>query len=350
MKIERINPVENKEWDEFVEQHPLSSFYHQSAWARVIEESFSHARSCYFVLRNYADEIDAGLPLFLVRSKILGDRLISIPFTPHCDPLVRSELQWEILLDAVIEYQDMMGAEFLELRTFACSNHIFNGRLKDDGKYQTYELMLNKAPEILWKNFHKNCVQRAVKKAEKNDLQIHWGKDERDLLTFFQLLVKTRRKHGFPPQPYRFFKNMWDEFFPSGKIALPLALHNGRVVGGILLFKYRNRIHYEFVASDKNALAVRPNHFLVWESIKHAIEKGFQIFDFGKTPVENPGLIQFKERWGSIAKPLAYRYYSKKAGRLSEQGRAYRWMKNYFRFAPMMLSKLGGELVYHHIG
>lgn len=352
MKIERINPVENSEWDRFVEGHPLSSFYHQSAWAKVLESSFFHVKPCYFILRNYANEIDAGLPLFLVKSKLLGDRLVSVPFTPHCDPLVRTELQWEILLDAVIEYLEMMSADFLELRTFACANHIFNGRLEGDDTYRTYELELGDNPQTLWKNFHKDCVQRAVKKAEKSDVQLRWGRDEADLQKYFKLLVLTRRKHGFPPQPFRFFKNVWDEFFPSGKMALPLAIYNDRVIGGILLLKYRDRVHYEFVASDKKALNLRPNHFLVWEAIKQAIEEGYRIFDFGKTPADNAGLVQFKERWGAVGNPLAYCYYSKEDHRhaFSDKSAAYRWMKNYFRFAPMPMSKLGGEFVYRHIG
>ncbi|MFZ5516564.1 MAG: lipid II:glycine glycyltransferase FemX [Candidatus Zhuqueibacterota bacterium] len=352
MRVEIINPLESLAWDHFVAEHPLATIYHLSAWAQVLDASFLHIAPRYFVLRNEAGGIEAGLPLFLVKSRILGNRLVSIPFTPHCDPLVQAHEQWKELTTAAIEYLRDIRGNALELRMLACPDFAGSRRWSSDTTYRTYELELTDRPESLWQNFHRDCVQRAVKKAMKREVRLVWGESVRDLHTFCELLVSTRRAHGFPPQPFRFFQNMWHELYPLGKIALALAVVQKRVIGGVLLLKHRDRVQYEFVASDKRGLEMRPNHFLVWESIQMACREGYRVFDFGKTPDDNPGLVQFKERWGAVARPLLYCRYSthEQESAFSNKRPAYRWLQKYFRHAPAPLSKWSGALVYRHIG
>jgi len=352
VNIDIINPVDSREWSQFVADHPLATIYHLSTWAKVLAASFPHLTPHYIVLKNDAGGIEAGLPLFLVKSHILGDRLVSIPFTPHCDPLVQTREQWENLTAAAIESLRDIGGHVLELRMFACPDFACNNRWSSDMSYRSYELDLADGPDAMWQNFHRDCVQRAVRKAWKHAVRLVWGESLRDLETFCALLVSTRRKHGFPPQPFRFFKTMWHELFPAGKIALAQAVFQNWVIGGVLLLKYRDRVQYEFVASDKRGLEMRPNHFLVWESIRMAYREGYRVFDFGKTPQDNPGLVQFKERWGAVAKPLLYCRYSasEQEAAFANRGAVYRWMQTYFRHAPAPLSKWSGAMVYRHIG
>ena len=41
------------------------------------------------------------------------------------------------------------------------------------------------------------------------------------------------------------------------------------------------------------------NYFGVWEAIKLAHSEGYKIFDFGRTGINNDGLMSFKSRWGA---------------------------------------------------
>lgn len=353
MQVEIINPMaEHQAWNEFVENHSLASFYHQAGWAGVIEQTFSHTQACYFVLKNRQNQLEAALPLFLVKSRLLGNRLVSLPFTPNCDPLVETARQWEQLMDAVLIYQQEVQAKYLELRAFFSPAEIYDHKLNQNRDYATFELTLDQPPEKLRQKFHKGCVLRSLKKAEKNGVQLRWGSSEADLRAFCDLLILTRRKHGFPPQPFEFYENMWKAFYPKNQIALPLAVYQGKIVAGIILFKYRRRVHYEFVASDLDYLNVRPNHFLIWQSLKAAWDGGFNIFDFGKTPLDNPGLVQFKERWGAAARPLTYRFYSaeKSTTAANDRRSGFQLVKRFFKSAPLPLTKLTGRLVYQHLG
>lgn len=54
----------------------------------------AHERQLYFALLDKsAERIEDGLPVFHVKSLLLGDRLVSIPFATLCDPLVSSKTE-----------------------------------------------------------------------------------------------------------------------------------------------------------------------------------------------------------------------------------------------------------------
>ncbi len=60
---------------------------------------------------------------------------------------------------------------------------------------------------------------------------------EQDLKKFYFIHAATRKRQGFPIQPYRFFKNMWKILYPQGYFTLLLAELNQTKIAGIVLFK-----------------------------------------------------------------------------------------------------------------
>ena len=90
-------PDETAEWDAFVARHPLGLVYHLSAWTRVLETAFPHIQGRFLVLKDGADgSIRAGLPVYTVKSWLLGRRVISVPFASFCDPLVSSAAEFDL--------------------------------------------------------------------------------------------------------------------------------------------------------------------------------------------------------------------------------------------------------------
>jgi hypothetical protein len=65
--------------------HPLGLVYHLSAWKFVLDDTFPHIRGKFLVLSDAATgEIQAGLPVYAVKSWLLGNRTVSVPFALHC--------------------------------------------------------------------------------------------------------------------------------------------------------------------------------------------------------------------------------------------------------------------------
>ena len=77
------------------------------------------------------------------------------------------------------------------------------------------------------------------------------------------------------------------------------AEKDGRNIAAIMCFKFKGRVSVEYSVVDERYMQFNPNHLLFWFAIKKAKYEGYNVFDFGRTHVENKGLNDFKRRWGT---------------------------------------------------
>ena len=90
MQVKTVDPSKDKRWDEFVKSHPEGTVFHLSAWARVLQKTYGYI-PYYFILEDSDEKIKAGCPFFLIKSWLAGNRLVCLPFTDVCFPLVTSD-------------------------------------------------------------------------------------------------------------------------------------------------------------------------------------------------------------------------------------------------------------------
>jgi lipid II:glycine glycyltransferase (peptidoglycan interpeptide bridge formation enzyme) len=164
----------------------------------------------------------------------------------------------------------------------------------------------------------------------------------------------TRERRALPPQPYVFFKSLWNAFYPSKQLILMLAQKDGKTIAGLMLLLFKDRVTAEFAASDKKYKDLSPNHYLFWQAIRMAHEKGFRVFDFGRTSPLNASLMDFKKRWGTREVDLAQFYFpaGMAAGASNkEQSQKYRIIRRVFSLGlPEYAQSLLGGFVYRHLG
>jgi hypothetical protein len=88
---------------------------------------------------------------------------------------------------------------------------------------------------------------------------------------------------------------------------------------------------------------------LFWKLIQESKTEGMDEIDFGRTDMENVGLTQFKDRFGTLRKRLTYyRYgdYGPKAGSVFDVPAT----RALFAALPHALSSRLGGMVYRHFG
>ena len=143
-------------------------------------------------------------------------------------------------------------------------------------------------------------VQRGIKRSRRDGVAIRRGDQERDLTEiFYDLHLHTRRRHGIPVQPRRFFELLWRRILEPGHGFLSLA-YSGRIpVAGAVFLIGRETLTYKYSASRPEFWRVRPNHALIWHAMEWACANGFRTFDFGLTHFPNRGLRDFKRRWAA---------------------------------------------------
>jgi lipid II:glycine glycyltransferase (peptidoglycan interpeptide bridge formation enzyme) len=173
---------------------------------------------------------------------------------------------------------------------------------------------------------------------------------EADIDIFYELWTDVRKKHGLPPQPLKFFKNMWSILAPKNLLLVPMVEFNGKAVAAALVLKFKDTYYFEYSASDQKYLKLCPNHKLIWEIIKIATNEGVKYFDFGRSSLDNQSLIEFKERWGSKNCKLTY-FYFPKANRIdSEKGFIRKIVEKTNQHLPNQFLRWEGKFLYPHMG
>jgi lipid II:glycine glycyltransferase (peptidoglycan interpeptide bridge formation enzyme) len=174
------------------------------------------------------------------------------------------------------------------------------------------------------------------------------GTSDRFLASFYHLLRMTRRRHGLPPQPLTWFRNLVTCL--GDRVSIHIASKDARPIASILTVSFRNTMLYKYGGSEAAQHRLGGMPFLFWRLIQQARARGFVELDLGRTDVDQSGLIAFKEHLG--AERSTINYYSSSVGR----GDAWRrgWLPKVGRGVlarlPDSALDLVGRLVYKHLG
>lgn len=349
-----IDPLQDSRWDEFVNNHPFGWITHLAGWKSVLEKSFKHIRGHYLTLIDESNNnIVAALPIFEVKSWLTGKRLVSIPFATISDPLVSNSDQMQMLFDAALEFAGQRKITEIEIRSHRLSPILQNHSFEKNLDFKQHLISLNGSLEDLLKSFHKKCVQKRIRQSLESNLKLRIAQDERDMWSFYQLHLVIRKRLGLPVQPYQFLRQLWQVFFPLNHLALLLAEYEGKIVGGQIIFKFKDQVSAEFIAYDDHYRDLNLSHFLYWHAIRLAHEQEYKTFDLGRTSAHNDSLMEFKSRWGTEVLDLPIYYHSKKmaAKRKSrEDSRTYGMVRTVCQKMPAPVFQAFGNFCYHHLG
>ena len=283
----------------------------------------------------------------MVRSWLTGNRLVSLPFSDHCEPLVEHTEQFRQLSLFAERLRIDEGWKYLELRS-ADSQLDYGGVFSKGTTYRLHRLDLRPRLDLLHKRFHKDCVQRKISRAEREALTYEAGRSESLLRQFYGLLKLTRSRHRLPPQPIEWFRNLLACM--GDNACIRVASKSGHPVAGIVTLSHANTMVYKYGASDASLNNLGGTAMLFWKAIQEAKQSGADVLDFGRSDLDNPGLIAFKGRWSAECSTLnTWRapmvMSSPRRERLKIQ-----CTKEVFARLPDSLSLLAGKLLYRHFG
>lgn len=346
----RLSHAPLEEWDRFVLSRKDSTVYHTCEWLSVIREAYGHEPFC-LLATDGEGQLVGGLPLVAVRSALTGTRLTSAPGGESCNPLVRDQEIYDLLLDYLDELRKAHGFNYVELRIDEDFGLVHPGLVRQDMGLSTYLLDLRPSLDDIFSSFHKSCVRRPIRKSTRCGLVLTADKTEASLREFYTLYYAMRKNYGLLPQPYVFFSKMRSILAPLGKIEILSASHGGRTVSSILLLKHGDTTTYEYGASLGAARRLHPSHFLLWEAIRRAKEEGFRTFNFGRTFDANGGLSRFKARWGTRRKRLLYYHLRGNSGTKSfrTNNLIQALMSCSVRFLPDRFTRSLAKLLYPHL-
>jgi len=340
MSIYEVAPLADPRWDDFVNNEPRSSIFHATAWLEALRRTYRYEPIVY-TTSPPGSELRNGVVFCQVKSWLTGCRLVSLPFSDHCEPLVDDPEELRIILSALKKGTKLRHHE-----------------IKTSFHQSTYDYVFHRldlAPSLsqLFDDLHKDCAQRKIQRAEREKLRCEEGRTESLLANFYQLLILTRRRRGVPPQPLLWFRNLIGCLGEA--LQIRVAFQGVRPIAAVLTLRHKDTLLYKYGCSDARYHNLGGMQLLLWRSIEEAKSAGLRAFDLGRSDCDNAGLIRFKDRWGAARTQITYSRYTLSA----ESWRNYKpreaqWKlraaKRMLRHAPIRLLSVAGEVLYKHVG
>ena len=341
LSAELVNPLAENSWEETITMHRDATIFHSTAWARVLVDTYGH-RPCYAQI-SLNGNLQALVPIMEVKSVFTGARGVCLPFSDYCAPLVFSSFTGELLSQKLHQIARERRWSYFEIR----SHSAMPAAAAASESYYGHFLDLKIGRDALISNFS-SSVQRAVRKAERSGLSVRIQSDEDAMATFYKLHVRTRRRHGVPPQPQSFFVNIQRHLIGAGHGFIVIVEVQKRPLAAAIFFKFGRHAIYKFGASDERLQELRANNLAMSEGIKNLADAGAEILHFGRTEKENEGLRRFKLSCG--ATEIRYARFemgsaSWKVAHPSGSG----LHKHVFRALPASLNRLAGAMIYPHL-
>ena len=344
MNLKILNPLEYPGWDELLLTNENYSFFHSSAWARVLHESYNYKPLYFTAIEN--GSLSALIPVMEVRSLLTGRRGVSLPFSDYCEPIAPDKSHFLELIDDVIKYGKNAGWKSIEWR----GGQEFFDDVTPSSYYYTHTLDLLENEEQILSHF-RDSTKRNIKKATKEGVEVSISNSSESIREFYRLNCMTRKHHGLPPQPFYFFENIYDHILSKDQGMVILASHDKKVIAGAVMFFFGNRAIYKYGASDRTYQHLRPNNLIMWQAINWCAQNGHKDFLFGKTERENNGLLQYKRGWGATERTVKYYKYDLSKGTFIENHSMVTGFHNkVFNKMPIRLLNIIGSMLYRHIG
>lgn len=348
--VYEFHPLRDLRWRRFVDRRPDSSVFHTSGWLQALSETYGYEPVVY-TTSPPGTELADGIVACSVRSLLTGSRAVSLPFSDHCNPLIDGGSALKSIIGHIKESLGRERWKYFELRPRSSDSALQwpEMQLSHTEHYLQHAIDLRPDLGTLFRNLQKSSVQRKIRRAEREHLEYEEGRSERLLRRFYDLMILTRRRHGLPPQPLVWFRNLIRIL--QDKIKIRMASKDGIAVASILTISHQRSLVYKYGCSDSKFHNLGGMALVLWRAIQDGKESGAVEFDLGRSDATNAGLIAFKENWGGKPSSLDYFRYS---GHHQTGASGSHWRRRaveaVFARMPSPLLTAAGRLLYPHIG
>jgi FemAB-related protein (PEP-CTERM system-associated) len=201
--------------------------------------------------------------------------------------------------------------------------------------------------DVLWKSFPSK-LRSQIRVPMKAGMTAKIGIVE-ELESFYEVFSINMRYLGTPVYPKKFFENILEQF-PRNTWICSVYLEDKPVASGFLA-GFKNRVEIPWASSLRQYNRQSPNMLLYWTCLKFACERGYAIFDFGRS-TKGESTYKFKEQWGAMPSPMQWVYWLKDGVKIPDMtpgNRKYHLAIEIWKKLPLPITKILGPRIIRNI-
>ena len=287
---------ERLDWDEleaFLVSARGATFYHSSTWLRPLEDVYGF-RVGFLALRG--DGQLRGLLPYAERRRLGLLFRESLSFGSYGGPLLAEgagEEEGRLLIEAF--FSDVGGRRARAVLFLPPDSGV---DASAPGQLPTHRVDLSPGWESLLSDRVRSSKRRQIRQAREAGVRVDVSADPADMEAYHRIYMESARNWGLrAPTPLAHLLALQTD---AQRVRLWMARHEGRAIGGMLTFHFRDEVSYWHGANLREARVLRPSPLLYASVMEAACAEGARVFNMGASP-ENPGLVRFKEDFGGVA-------------------------------------------------
>ena len=341
LAIRPLDPAREPAWDSFVDAMPDGTFFHRAAWAKVIQRAFGHRT--HYTLAERDGAIVGILPLAQVKTALFGNTLISVPFCVYggalaVDPETRAALEAH-----AAGLMGPTGATAVELRY---RDPIESDWVTRPDLYVTFRKPIEADHEKNMKAIPRK--QRAmVRKGIQNGLT---SVSNQDVDGLHRIYAESVRNLGTPVFARKYFRILAETFHDC--LDVVTILDGEAAISSVMNFYFRDEVLPYYGGGTLAARSRAGNDFMYWEVMRRAADRGYRMFDFGRSKL-GTGAFSFKHNWGFEAAPLHYRFKLKPGAAIPDHNPMnpkYRLFIDTWKRLPVPVANMIGPHIVRGLG
>jgi CelD/BcsL family acetyltransferase involved in cellulose biosynthesis len=284
------------EWGRNLANHRLSSLFSSPAWIEA-------------VVRTYGFDVLASIPanhgaadaaiLFSHIRDVRGSRIVCLPFSDYCDPLIEDASAWSELVEPLLTLTSPVRLRCL-----------WNSLPSGDARFTLYKrakwhaIDLTRAEDNLWADLSGRARQN-IRHAWRSGVVVREGKSLKDVQLFHRMHSHLRKaKYRLLAQPLAFFENLHEIFSHEDRVTVLIAELGDTPLAGIFLLQWRDVLYYKFNATlDQQS---RPNDLLLWRAMLLGHRRGLATLDLGISDPDQPGLVRYKRKFATEERDICF--------------------------------------------
>jgi len=300
-----IDITDQPQWDSFITSHEESNFLHSWAWG---EFHLSRGKT-------------------IVRRAIIDNGQILAAYTGQVETAKRGRYL-AIAGGPILDWknQDLVKAIFDDIEQQSKANHcvfvrvrpqLTAGQTSDDlfknlglkpaPMYLSVEhagiLDLRKTEEEILSGASQR-LRRALRKAEKNNIEITTSTDPKDIHEFYQIQLETAHRHDFVSFSEDFLTKQFAAFATFGQVKLYTAKFDNQILAQNFMIFYGPECSYHYGVSTQLGTQLSGAPLLHMQAMRDARDQGIIRYNFWGITAEDDvkhrfyGVSQFKRGFG----------------------------------------------------
>ena len=278
-------------WDAYVMQAPHGLPQHLSGWRDVLHKANGY--ETHYLLAREGQQIVGVLPLFVVRSVLLGKTAATMPGGLCADSdAVAAEL--------IAHGQQLARQAKAKRFVLHDTRQVWPADLQTSSHHVHWIMQIEADVEALWKQLDTN-IRRQVRIARRNNLSVEIDRTGQQLGAFYDVFSRFTHQLGTPVFGRNFLEQVIEAFPDRFNIAV--VYKEQQPIGAYFQFQMGATMYGTWGASLREYLSLRPAYLAHWEILSDACLNGYRCLDMGRSP-SGSNAAKYKGQWGGVSKPV----------------------------------------------